>query len=106
MSMPLEHPDTFVRRHIGPSPEDQARMLKAMGATSLDALVADTVPKSIRLARGLDLGHGLSESALLERARSIGQQNEVYRSYIGAGYSDCVTPPVILRNILQNPGWY
>ena len=106
MTMPLEHPDTFVRRHIGPSPDDQARMLKVMGVTSLDTLVADTVPKSIRLQRALDLGPGLSEAALLERCRSIGQKNEVYRSYIGMGYSDCITPPVILRNIVQNPGWY
>src|SRR5690349_20308013 len=106
MSMPLEHPDTFVRRHIGPSPDDQAHMLKAMGVTSLDTLVADTVPKSIRLQRALDLGPGLSEAALLERCRSIGQKNEIYRSYLGMGYSDCITPPVILRNIIQNPGWY
>jgi glycine dehydrogenase len=106
MSMPLEHPDTFVRRHIGPSPDEQARMLKSMGVVSLDALVGDTVPSSIRLRRHLDLGPGLSEAALLERAAAIGQKNEVRRSYIGMGYSDCITPPVILRNILQNPGWY
>jgi glycine dehydrogenase len=106
MTMPLEHPDTFVRRHIGPSPEDQAKMLKAMGVVSLDALVGDTVPASIRLRRHLDLGPGLTEASLLERAQRIGQKNEVYRSYIGMGYHDCITPPVILRNILQNPGWY
>ena len=106
MTMPLEHPDTFVRRHIGPSQEDQARMLKSMGVASLDALVTDTVPSSIRLRRHLDLGPGLSESALLERAAQIGQRNEVWRSYLGMGYSDCILPPVILRNILQNPGWY
>jgi glycine dehydrogenase len=106
MTMPLEHPDTFVRRHIGPSPEDQSRMLKAMGAVSLDALVGDTVPASIRLRRHLDLGNGMSEAALLERAEVIGRKNELYRSYIGMGYSDTITPPVILRNILQNPGWY
>src|SRR5262249_48218676 len=104
MSMPLEHPDTFVRRHIGPSPEDQARMLKAMGQASLDALVGETVPASIRLRRHLDLGPGLSEAALLDRAARIGQKNEIFRSYIGMGYSDCIVPPVILRNILQNPG--
>jgi glycine dehydrogenase len=106
MSMPLEHPDSFVRRHIGPSAEDQTRMLKAMGVVSLDALVGDTVPAAIRLRRHLDLGHGMTEAALLERAQSIGQKNEIFRSYLGMGYSDCVTPPVILRNILQNPGWY
>src|SRR4051812_21749277 len=106
MTMPLEHPDTFARRHIGPSPEEQSRMLKAMGVVSLDALVGDTVPASIRLRRHLDLGPGMTEAALLERAQRLGQKNEVYRSYIGMGYADCITPPVILRNILQNPGWY
>ena len=106
MTMPLEHPDTFVRRHIGPSAEDQTRMLKSMGVSSLDALVTDTVPASIRLRRHLDLGPGLSESALLERAASIGQKNEIWRSYLGMGYADCILPPVILRNIVQNPGWY
>jgi glycine dehydrogenase len=106
MTMPLEHPDTFVRRHIGPSTEEQSRMLKTMGIMSLDALVGDTVPASIRLRRHLDLGSGMSEAALLERAHTLGQRNEVYRSYIGMGYADCITPPVILRNIIQNPGWY
>jgi len=81
-------------------------MLKSMGVVSLDALVGDTVPSSIRLRRHLDLGPGLSEAAMLERAAAIGQKNEIRRSYIGMGYSDCITPPVILRNILQNPGWY
>ena len=106
MTMPLEHPDTFVRRHIGPSAEDQAKMLKSMGVASLDALVGETVPKSIRLSRALDLGPGMTEASLLERARVLGQKNEVRRSYIGMGYHDCITPPVILRNIIQNPGWY
>jgi glycine dehydrogenase len=104
--MPLEHPDTFVRRHIGPSAEDQSKMLKAMGHASLDTLVGETVPKSIRLSRALDLGPGMTEAALLERARVLGSKNEVRRSYIGMGYADCITPPVILRNVLQNPGWY
>jgi len=106
MTMPLEHPDTFVRRHIGPSTDDQAKMLKAMGHASLDMLVGETVPKSIRLSRALDLGPGMTEAALLERARVLGSKNEVRRSYIGMGYADCITPPVILRNVLQNPGWY
>jgi glycine dehydrogenase len=99
-------PDLFVRRHIGPSPEEQQKMLQSMGVASLDALVNETVPKSIRLSRALDLGPGLSESALLERARDLGQENEVWRSLLGMGYADCITPPVILRNIIQNPGWY
>src|SRR5436305_1645740 len=99
-------PDLFARRHIGPGPEEQQKMLQAMGVASLDALVGETVPKSIRLTRPLDLGPGLSEAALLERARELGHENEVWRSFLGMGYSDCITPPVILRNIVQNPGWY
>jgi len=106
MSTPLEHPDTFVRRHIGPSPEEQRRMLETMGVASLDALVSETVPQSIRMSRKLDLPAPLTETELLDRARTLGKKNEVWRSYLGMGYADCVTPPVILRNVLQNPGWY
>jgi glycine dehydrogenase len=106
MSLPLEHPDTFVRRHIGPSPEEQKKMLETMGIASLDALVSDTVPQSIRIGKKLDLPAGLSEAALLERANELGKKNEVWRSFLGMGYSDCITPPVILRNVVQNPGWY
>ena len=102
----LAHPDVFVRRHIGPSPEEQASMLKAMGLESLDALVSETVPASIRMKKPLALPPGLTEAALLERARELGARNEVWRSYLGMGYADCITPPVILRNVLQNPGWY
>jgi glycine dehydrogenase len=103
---PLAHPDVFVRRHIGPSPEEQGEMLKAMGLKSLDELVAETVPASIRMAKRLQLPVGLTEAALLERARELGAKNEVWRSYLGMGYADCITPPVILRNVIQNPGWY
>ena len=102
----LAHPDVFVRRHIGPSPEDQGKMLKAMGVATLEALVSETVPASIRMAKPLALPPGLSEAALLARASELGSMNEVWRSYLGMGYADCITPPVILRNIIQNPGWY
>jgi glycine dehydrogenase len=105
-SNPLAHPDVFVRRHIGPSPEEQKRMLKAMGLASLDTLVSETVPQSIRMTSRLKLPAGLTEAALLERARELGAKNEVWRSYLGMGYSGTITPPVILRNIVQNPGWY
>jgi glycine dehydrogenase len=105
-SNPLAHPDVFVRRHIGPSPEEQQQMLKAMGLASLEALVSETVPASIRMTKPLALPAGLTEAALLERARELGAKNEVWRSYLGMGYADCITPPVILRNIIQNPGWY
>jgi glycine dehydrogenase len=99
-------PEPFARRHIGPGPDEQSKMLHAMGVASLDALVAETVPQSIRIGRPLDLGPALSEAELLERARAIGQENEVWRSFLGMGYAGCFTPPVILRNVLQNPGWY
>ncbi|HSO31156.1 MAG TPA: aminomethyl-transferring glycine dehydrogenase, partial [Labilithrix sp.] len=102
----LAHPDVFVRRHIGPSPEEQGKMLKAMGVSTLEALVSETVPASIRMTKALALPPGLSEAALLARANQLGQMNEVWRSYLGMGYADCFTPPVILRNIIQNPGWY
>jgi glycine dehydrogenase len=106
MSSSLAHPDVFARRHIGPSPEDQARMLETLGVASLDALVAETVPHSIRIEQPLDLPAAISESALLAEAAQIAAKNRVFRSYLGMGYSDCITPPVILRNIVQNPGWY
>ncbi|AKU95976.1 Glycine dehydrogenase [decarboxylating] (glycine cleavage system P protein) [Labilithrix luteola] len=106
MATHLEQHESFVRRHIGPSPEEQARMLSALGVPTLDALVEQTVPSSIRLERPLDLPQGLTEAALLERARELGAKNELFRSYLGMGYSDTITPPVILRNIIQNPGWY
>ena len=103
---PLVHSDVFVRRHIGPSPDEQAGMLKTMGIASLDALVEQTVPASIRLAKPLSLSPALSEAQLLARAAELGGKNEVFRSFLGMGYADCITPPVILRNIVQNPGWY
>ncbi len=81
-------------------------MLGAIGAASLDALVSETVPESIRLGRALNLPPAKSEYELLAYARTLGKKNRIMRSLIGMGYSDCVTPPVILRNVLQNPGWY
>lgn len=81
-------------------------MLETLGVASLEALVAETVPASIRLAQPLDLPAAMSESALLEEAAQLAAKNKVYRSYLGMGYADTITPPVILRNIVQNPGWY
>ena len=101
------HPaGSFVRRHVGPNAADQATMLQAMGVASLDALIAETVPASIRMKGALGTGVALSEAELHARVNELGKTNEIFRSYIGLGYSDCVTPPVILRNVLQNPGWY
>jgi glycine dehydrogenase len=102
----LKHPDRFIDRHIGPSVEDVLQMLREVGSPSLDALIDETIPESIRLRRPLDIAPGKTEHALLELARNLGAKNQIFRSFIGMGYSDCITPPVILRNVVQNPGWY
>ncbi|MFT3785775.1 MAG: aminomethyl-transferring glycine dehydrogenase [Tepidisphaeraceae bacterium] len=98
--------DTFIHRHIGPSDVDVEVMLKTVGVESLDALIEQTVPKSIRLKRPLKIGKPRAEHELLVELKSIASKNKVFRSLIGQGYHDTITPPVILRNILENPGWY
>jgi glycine dehydrogenase len=98
--------DTFVRRHVGPDAADLSAMLEVVGASSLDELMDQTVPADIRLGRELNLGPERGESGLLEDLRAMAAKNKVMTSYIGAGYYDCITPPVILRNILENPAWY
>ena len=98
--------DAFVRRHIGPTDADIAAMLAAVGADSLDALMAEALPAAIRMQGPLTLGEGISEYELMGRLRELAGQNRIHRSFIGMGYSDCITPPVIQRNILENPGWY
>ncbi len=100
------HPDTFVRRHIGPDAAEQASMLKELGLESLESLTAAAVPASIRLAAPLNLPPALTESEALDALRRVAGRNQVFRSYIGMGYHDTLTPPVIQRNILENPGWY
>ncbi len=106
MTVDLGHPDRFVSRHLGPRDEDVRAMTAALGVGSLDELIAQTVPRKIRLGKRLDLPAPRSESELLDEARRLAGRNEIFRSYLGMGYHDCVTPPVILRNVLQNPGWY
>src|ERR1051326_678342 len=98
--------DRFLRRHIGPAQEDVAQMLEVCGFESLEALVDTAVPAKIRLRRPLNLPPSRSEHGLLGDLRQIASQNLIYRSFIGMGYHDCITPPVIQRNILENPGWY
>ena len=98
--------DVFVRRHIGPTAADIAAMLAAVGADSLDDLMAEALPAAIRMQGPLALGEGISEYELMGRLRELASQNRIHRSFIGMGYSDCITPPVIQRNILENPGWY
>src|SRR5215470_7331132 len=96
------HPDRFVDRHIGPDTRDITEMLQVLGKGSLDALIDATVPAGIRMKRPPDR----SEHGLLQDLQQIAARNQVFRSYLGMGYSDTVTPAVIQRNILENPGWY
>ena len=98
--------DTFVHRHIGPSAADVRSMLDAVGYDSLDELVDATVPAAIRMREPLKIGDPRGEFELLQELRAMADKNRVMRSMIGMGYSDTITPPVILRNVLENPGWY
>jgi len=96
----------FTARHIGPRLRDQAEMLKFLNLKSLEELTEQTVPNSIRHKKNLDLMPTLEEHEVLEELRQLSESNKVYKSYIGQGYYGTYTPPVILRNILENPGWY
>jgi glycine dehydrogenase len=98
--------ESFVPRHIGPSPADVEKMVAAIGFSSLDDLIDATIPEKIRFRKGLDLGPGKAEQEVLAEFRAMAARNKVYRSFIGMGYSDTVTPPVIQRNIIENPAWY
>ncbi len=105
-SDPLAHPDVFADRHLGSGAEDVAEMLDTLGYDSLDALSDAAVPDAIRFSGGLDLPPALSEQELLGAARRLAERNRPYRSYLGMGYSGTYLPPVIQRNVLENPGWY
>ena len=99
-------PDTFVRRHIGPSAAEIDEMLSALGYSSLDEFIDATIPESIRARKALGIGEPRTEHDVLREIRDIASRNKVFRSYIGLGYHDTLVPPVIQRNILENPGWY
>src|SRR6267378_2538113 len=98
--------NSFARRHIGPNEEEVRFMLREVGFEDLDSLVQAAVPRNIQLDRDLNLPKAKSEMDALAELRAISRKNKVARSFIGCGYSDCITPPVIQRNILENPGWY
>ena len=100
------HPDVFADRHLGSSAAEQAEMLDAVGFDSLDALGDAAVPADIQLGRDLDLPDAMSEAELLDELTSLAELNETSRSYIGMGYHGTILPPVIQRNVLENPGWY
>ncbi len=97
---------SFQERHIGPSDDDIQQMLEVLGFTTLDDLIDQTVPQAIRLSHPLELPVAQSEYATLAKLKEIASKNQVFRSFIGMGYHDCITPSVIGRNILENPGWY
>jgi len=99
-------PTDFKRRHIGVSPQDAQSMLEALGVESLDELIAQTIPESIRQRSPLDLGAPLTETEALERAQGVAAKNKIFTSLIGQGYYGTILPPVIQRNILENPAWY
>src|SRR5262245_27427874 len=103
---PFSPTDTFVRRHVGPGAAEEKAMLQCLGYDSLDALIADTVPESIRTKRELSMPNARGEREFLSELKGLASKNQVFRSYIGMGYHGTITPPVILRNVLENPGWY
>jgi len=98
--------DSFTSRHLGPRPADIEAMLEVLGYDSLDSLTDAVVPENIRLQAALALPEAKSEEEALAALEEMAVKNTVFRSYLGMGYSDCITPPVILRNVLENPGWY
>jgi len=102
----LKHPDSFVHRHIGPNESEAREMLALFGFKNADDLADAAVPKKIRLNKKLNLPAAKSEFEALAELKKIAGENKVFRSFIGMGYYDCITPPVIQRNVLENPGWY
>ena len=102
----LEENDGFVRRHIGPSEVDLTAMLHAIGAATLDDVAGKTIPAAIRSNAALDLPPPIDEAATIAELRALAAQNTTVKSLIGMGYHGTVTPPVVLRNVLENPGWY
>ncbi|WP_121667876.1 aminomethyl-transferring glycine dehydrogenase [Mesonia aquimarina] len=98
--------DSFALRHIGPRPENISEMLQTIGADSLDQLIYETLPDGIKLEKELDLPEALSEQEYLEHITKLAAKNKVFKTYIGLGYHNSNTPPVIQRNVLENPGWY
>ncbi|TPV62169.1 aminomethyl-transferring glycine dehydrogenase [Aestuariibacter sp. GS-14] len=102
----LEQKNAFVRRHIGPGEDEIQSMLEKVGASSLEDLMSQTVPKGIRLDKPIEVGEGATEVEALAALKATAGKNKIYRSFIGMGYYDTHVPNVILRNVLENPGWY
>ncbi|MEK0420192.1 MAG: hypothetical protein RLZZ161_43, partial [Bacteroidota bacterium] len=106
MQLNTRYTEKFEDRHIGPRPSDLPEMLKTIGVDSLETLISKTVPAGIRLPRPLNIGEPMSEPAFLEMLKTKAAKNKIYKNYIGMGYYGTHTPGVILRNIMENPGWY
>ncbi len=106
MSTYLPHADRFAARHIGPSKDDVQNMVEMLGLHSLDELISNTIPESIFDDRPLDVPEARPEHVVLSDLRTIGRRNKIFRSYIGMGYHDTITPRAILRAVLENPSWY
>ncbi|MBO1256473.1 aminomethyl-transferring glycine dehydrogenase [Alteromonas sp. 5E99-2] len=102
----LEQKEGFIRRHVGPSDSEINTMLETVNAASLDDLIAQTVPQSIMLPNGIEVGESYTEVEALAQLKAVAQKNKIHRSFIGMGYYDTHVPNVILRNVLENPGWY
>lgn len=102
----LQQPDAFLRRHLGPDAREEQAMLDALGLSSREELIVQTVPPAIRLGRELDLPAALDEQGALAKLKGYAEQNQLWTSLIGMGYHGTITPTVILRNLLENPGWY
>ena len=98
--------DLFLGRHLGPNEGEIKKMLEKIGVSSLEQLLQETIPESIRLKKPLDLPKGISEYAFSKHIHALGKENRIFKTYIGLGYHQAVTPAVIQRNILENPGWY
>ncbi|KAF6023615.1 GLDC [Bugula neritina] len=101
----LKTSSTYLSRHIGPSSSDQSTMLRVVEASNMEELISSAVPVDIRMTSATSLGSGLDESQMYAHVKELADKNQVWRSYIGMGYHNCHVPPVIQRNVLENPGW-
>ena len=96
----------FSSRHIGPSPSEKEEMMHTIGVSTIEELIHQTVPEQIRLEQSLRISDAMSENDFLAHMSELASKNEVFKSFIGLGYHETITPSVILRNVLENPGWY
>ncbi len=102
----FNYTDQFVNRHVGPNSEEVNQMLQKIGVQTLDQLIDETIPSKIRLTKDLTLDEPISENEFLNHLRRVSKKNKIFKSYIGLGYHPTITPAVIQRNVLENPGWY